>query len=162
MDLPNVYWAFTTPLATIIGLFSNVSETEAEIHQDQIDWFRNELKTADTDKALFESFAATGIYPHLMLSGHVHNYQRFTATETVAGDPADISCIVIGNGGYTRLGTLHKIDGDYPEAPPELFHTLKLESYDQENFGFLRLEVTEQEITSVVPRPIRKPRQPLP
>ena len=35
MNLPNVYWTFTTPLATIIGLFSNVSETEAEIHQDQ-------------------------------------------------------------------------------------------------------------------------------
>jgi len=25
---------------TILGLFSNVGETEAEIHQDQIDWFK--------------------------------------------------------------------------------------------------------------------------
>ena len=32
MDLPNVYWTFTTPLATIIGLFSNVGETEGEFH----------------------------------------------------------------------------------------------------------------------------------
>src|SRR5262249_7161382 len=47
MDLPNVYWTFTTPFATIIGLFSNVSETEAEIHQDQIDWFRGELTAAN-------------------------------------------------------------------------------------------------------------------
>jgi hypothetical protein len=46
MDLPNVYWTFTTPLATIIGLFSNVSETEAELHQDQIDWFKGEPSLA--------------------------------------------------------------------------------------------------------------------
>jgi hypothetical protein len=52
MDLPNVFWTFTTPLATIIGLFSNVGETEAEIHQDQIDWFRAELTAADPSKAL--------------------------------------------------------------------------------------------------------------
>src|SRR5262249_5324337 len=110
MNLPNVYWTFTTPLATIIGLFSNVSETEAEIHQDQIDWFTNELKTADPDKALivtihhppfsgdtehagstvaeqilFKSFAQTNVYPHLILSGHVHNYQRFTVAQGVGG-----------------------------------------------------------------------------
>src|ERR1700735_2003529 len=42
MDLPNPYWTLTTPFATIIGLFSNVSETEAEVHQDQIDWFKND------------------------------------------------------------------------------------------------------------------------
>ena len=44
MDLPNVYWTFTTPFATIIGLFSNVGETEGEIHQDQIDWFQKEWR----------------------------------------------------------------------------------------------------------------------
>src|SRR5277367_1145196 len=52
MDLPNVYWTFTTPLATFIGLFSNVGETEGEIHQDQIDWFQGELNAADPGLAL--------------------------------------------------------------------------------------------------------------
>ena len=52
MDLPNVYWTFTTPFATIIGLFSNVGEIEGEIHQDQIDWFQHELTTADQNLAL--------------------------------------------------------------------------------------------------------------
>jgi acid phosphatase type 7 len=52
MDLPNVYWTFTTPFATIIGLFSNVGETQGEIHQDQIDWFQGELKAADPNLAL--------------------------------------------------------------------------------------------------------------
>ena len=172
MDLPNVYWTFTTPFATIIGLFSNVSETQAELHQDQIDWFKGELQAADETKALivaihhppysgddehsgssvaekilFESFAATGKYPHLILSGHVHNYQRFTVKETGQGGAFDVVCVVAGNGGYSKLGQLHKVHGAYPEAPMTLTDTLSLESYDQDNYGFLRFEVTETELT---------------
>ena len=171
MDLPNVYWTFTTPLATIIGLFSNVGETEAEIHQDQIDWFKSELKAADVDKALivtihhppfsgdtehsgstvaekvlFESFTATGKYPHLILSGHVHNYQRFTVQESVKSKTVEIPCVVAGAGGYSKLGTLHKIKGKPPMAPLQLCDTLRLESYDDQYFGFLRLEVTKDDI----------------
>ena len=171
MDLPNVYWTFTTPLATIIGLFSNVSETEAALHQDQVDWFKGELKAADAKKALivaihhppysgdtehsgssvaeqvlFESFAAAGRYPHLILSGHVHNYQRFTVQETAKAGAIDITCVVAGNGGYSKLGKLHKVDGKYPAAPMQLAETLRLENYDQDNFGFLRFEVTGEQI----------------
>jgi hypothetical protein len=171
MDLPNVYWTFTTPFATIIGLFSNVSETEAELHQDQIDWFRAELTAADpnlalivaihhppysgdtehsgssaAEKILFESFAATGRYPHLVLSGHVHNYQRFTVAQAVDGGTIQVPCVVAGAGGYTKLGTLHKIDGDDPAAPMAISDTLTLEQYDQTKFGFLRLEVGKTRI----------------
>ena len=171
MDLPNVFWTLTTPLATIIGLFSNVSETEAELHQDQIDWFRSELKAADAQKALivaihhppfsgdtehsgstvaeqvlFDSFAATGIYPHLILSGHVHNYQRFTVKQTADSRSFDIPCVVAGNGGYSKLGKLHKVGRAYPETPMQLTDTLTLARYDQDNFGFLRIEVTSQQI----------------
>jgi hypothetical protein len=174
MDLPNVYWTFTTPLATIIGLFSNVSETEAAIHHDQLKWFRGELSAADPDKALivtihhppysgetehsgssvaeqilFESFAATGRYPHLVLSGHVHNYQRFTVSQPSKEGSLDIVCVVAGDGGYTRLGTLQTIDGAPPVAPMQLTETLSLEQYDQENFGFLRFEITRHSITGI-------------
>lgn len=171
MDLPNVYWTFTTPLATFIGLFSNVSETEAELHQDQIDWFKGELKAADKSNALivaihhppfsgdtehsgsgvaeqvlFESFAATGRYPDLILSGHVHNYQRFTVTAQAAHGSYEIPCVVAGAGGYTKLGKLHKIDGANPRTPLTLSDTLVLERYDQEKFGFLRVEVSKTQI----------------
>jgi hypothetical protein len=171
MDLPNVYWTFTTPFATIIGLFSNVSETEAELHQDQTNWFKGELTAADPHKALivaihhppysgdtehsgstvaekvlFESFSATGKYPHLILSGHVHNYQRFTVQETGRGGAMQIACVVAGNGGYSKLGKLHKVHGQYPEAPMQVSDTLTLASYDQGNFGFLRFEVTAEQI----------------
>src|SRR6202046_1281359 len=52
MDQPNVYWTLTTPFGTIIGLCSNVGETEGEIHADQQAWFVSELQAADPTKAL--------------------------------------------------------------------------------------------------------------
>jgi len=172
MDLPNVYWTFTTPFATIIGLFSNVGEIEAEIHPDQIAWFRGELNAADPDLALivaihhppfsgdtehsgssvaeqvlFESFAATGRYPHLILSGHIHNYQRFTVRQARDGANFAVPCVVAGAGGYTGLSRLNKVAGAYPAVPFAVSDTLTLEQYNQDDFGFLRLEVGKTAIT---------------
>ncbi|HTH96231.1 MAG TPA: metallophosphoesterase [Stellaceae bacterium] len=172
LDLPNVYWAFTTPLATFVGLFSNVGEIEGEIHQDQIDWFVGELKAADPDlalivavhhppysgdtehtgstavhKVLTDAFAAAGRVPHLVLSGHVHNYQRFTVEETGPDGSVELPYIVAGAGGYTRLGKLQKVQGRYPTAPLDVEDGVRLEAYDHDNFGFLRLEITKKTIT---------------
>lgn len=172
MDLPNVYWTFTTPFATIIGLFSNVGEIEGAFDDDQIAWFKSELAAADADlalvvavhhppysgdtehsgstvvhKVLFDTFQETGRFPHLVLSGHVHNYQRFTHTVSGPHGLLAIPCVVAGAGGYTKLGKLHKINGDYPDAPLRLGNDLTLEEYDQDNFGFLRIEVDAKTIT---------------
>ncbi|HEV2675922.1 MAG TPA: metallophosphoesterase [Aliidongia sp.] len=171
LDLPNVFWTFTTPFATFLGLFSNVGEIEGEIHQDQIDWFRGELAAADPDLALivavhhppysgdtehsgssavhqvlFDSFATVGRYPHLVLSGHVHNYQRFTTTVTGPQGAVQLPCVVAGAGGYTALGKLQKVRGAYPTTPLHIDPGLTLERYDQDNFGFLRLEISKSEI----------------
>jgi hypothetical protein len=171
MDLPNAFWTFTTPLATFIGLFSNVGETEAEFHQDQIDWFRKELSDADpslalivavhhppysgdtehtgssvAERALFSSFSAAQRYPNLILSGHVHNYQRITKVVQGPGGPLQIPCVVAGAGGYINLRRLQKIQGSEPQAPLPLPHGLTLENYDTEHFGFLRLEVSKSQI----------------
>ena len=162
MDLPNVYWTFTTPFATIIGLFSNVGETEAWFDDTQIAWFHGELEAANpdlplivavhhppfsgdaehsgssvADKTLNAAFEATGRYPHLILSGHVHNYQRFT----LATEDKEIPYVVAGAGGYTNLGKVHKVNGKYPGVPLKLDNGLTLEQYDQDDFGFLRLEI---------------------
>lgn len=173
LDLPNVYWTFTTPFATIVGLFSNVGEDEAEIHQDQIDWFQGELKAADKKKALIvtihhppfsgddehtgstvadtvlsDAFQATGRYPDIVLSGHVHNYQRFTNVVQAPGGEREIPYIVAGAGGYISLGKMQKINGAYPDPkkPLVISKKLTLETYDQNNFGFLRLAVSKTEI----------------
>ena len=171
MDLPNVYWTFTSPLATIVGLFSNVGETEGEIHQDQVDWFQKELTAADPNKALIvtvhhppfsgdvehsgssvvdqvlmKAFQAVKRYPDLILSGHVHSYQRFTNVVQGPKGPKQIPYIVAGAGGYTNLGKLQRVNGAYPKAPLAVTSGLTLEQYDQDNFGFLRLEVSKTQI----------------
>jgi hypothetical protein len=54
--------------------------------------------------------------------------------------------VVAGAGGYSKLGKLHKVDGGDPPAPLPLGNDLTLEEYDQDNFGFLRLEVGKTQI----------------
>jgi hypothetical protein len=172
MDLPNTYWTLTTPVVTIIGLCSNVGESQAEIHQDQIDWFHSELTAANpnlplivaihhppfsgdvdhsgsdvAEEVLFGAFETTGRYPNLILSGHVHNYQRFTKTVSVNGQNRDIPCVISGNGGYTRLGALQKVNGAAPPIPFQVSNDLTLNYYDDQNFGFLRLNVANNQIT---------------
>jgi calcineurin-like phosphoesterase family protein len=173
MDLPNVYWTFTTPVVTIIGLFSNVGEGEAYFDTPQMAWFKSELAAADPnlplivavhhppysgdtehsgssvcEQMLFGNFQTTGRYADLILSGHVHNYQRFTNVVQTAGGQRAIPCVVAGAGGYTNLGRLQKINGNYPDpnSPLDLGNGLTLDKYDQTNFGFLRLEVSKAAI----------------
>jgi acid phosphatase type 7 len=171
MDLPYVYWTLTTPFATIIGLFSNVGETEGEIHPDQVAWFQGELTAADPNKALIvavhhppfsgdvehlgssavetvlaQSFQATKRYPNMILSGHVHNYQRFTNVVAGPKGQLQIPCIVAGAGGYKTLKPLQNINGAPPVTPLNVSGNLTLESYDTKNFGFLRLEVSKTQI----------------
>jgi acid phosphatase type 7 len=171
MDLPNVYWTFTTPFATIIGLFSNVGEDQAEVHQDQITWFQNELKAANpnlalivtihhppfsgddehsgssvSDQVLMNAFKATNRYPNLVLSGHVHNYQRFTNVLQGPKGALQIPYVVAGAGGYTNLGAMQLVNGAPPKAPLALGNGLTLEQYDAKNFGFLRLSVSKTQI----------------
>jgi hypothetical protein len=171
LDLPNVYWTFTTPLATIIGLFSNVGETEGEFHADQVAWFQKELGAADpnlalivtvhhpafsgdvehtgssvVDQMLTTSFKAAKRYPNLILSGHVHSYQRYTNVVQGPKGPFQIPYIVAGAGGYTKLGKMQQVNGAYPKVPLPLGSGLTLEQYDQDNFGFLRVEVSKTQI----------------
>ena len=50
-NLPNVYWTFITPMATIIGMYTNVPE-HGSIHSTQQQWLTNEFATAADDRAL--------------------------------------------------------------------------------------------------------------
>ena len=167
MTQPNVYWTLETPLATILGLYSNCPEG-GQLSQAQIDWFQSEFESAPTGKALIVAvhhpiYSAYGpkpgsqhLYdflnnactsanrtPDLVLTGHVHNYQRFTGT--VAGK--SVPCIVAGAGGYNlRLHTLSKS-----------FHTAKLpiemagsdgrlENFCDSQHGYLRITITKGQI----------------
>ena len=102
MTQPYVYWTLDTPLATIIGLYSNVDgELDAKGTFEQQHWLAQQLQAAPTDRALIvavhhapysldtshggygdigtaldRAINTTGRTPDLVLSGHVHNYQR--------------------------------------------------------------------------------------
>ena len=91
-----------------------------------------------------------GLYPDIHLSGHSHLYERFT--RTIKG--RQIPYLVAGMGGYPNLTGLKK--GKQP-TPPEAPQTgedasgnaLKLETFNNKTFGFLRMTVSATELDVV-------------
>jgi Calcineurin-like phosphoesterase len=176
MTQPYVYWTLATPLATIIGLYSNVDgDLDAPGTFEQQRWFAQQLKEAPTDRALIvavhhapysldsthggyadigesldRAFNTSGRTPDLILSGHVHNYQRFTRT---LGDK-QIPYVVAGAGGYADSArAMHRIAKD-PSTGEKIaapFQTsvpdVTLAAYNDTEPGFLRLKVTKSTIT---------------
>jgi acid phosphatase type 7 len=178
MTQPNCFFTLQAPFLTIIGLYSNVPEG-GEIHQDQIDWFVDELKAAPKDKALAvavhhpvfsfdayhsgseglrqildKAFADAGRFADVVLTGHVHNYQRFT--RRVGG--RDVPYIVAGAGGYHNLHKMQaSADGGALQVPLVVpGEDLTLEDYLSDRHGFLKVSVDAETFAAeyyTVPRP---------
>jgi 2',3'-cyclic-nucleotide 2'-phosphodiesterase (5'-nucleotidase family) len=51
-------------------------------------------------KDLDAAFKTAGIAPDAVISGHAHNYQRFTRTVTADGKSMQVPYVVAGNGGH--------------------------------------------------------------
>ncbi|SEJ13403.1 3',5'-cyclic AMP phosphodiesterase CpdA [Dyadobacter koreensis] len=165
MIQPNIYWTLKAPLANIIGLHSNVPKFGV-ITPDQRKWFKEELKAAAlerSEKALIvtihhapytadvnhgssipmiqfleEAFEETGVFPDIVFSGHVHNYQRFTKTYK---NGKTIPFIVAGAGGYDELHPVAQISDPRFFTNPELFKGIKLENYADNKHGFLKIAI---------------------
>ncbi|SEJ00788.1 Calcineurin-like phosphoesterase [Dyadobacter sp. SG02] len=177
MVQPNVYWTLLTPLANMIGLYSNVTKFGA-VTDEQRKWLINELKRADSERPekavilclhhspysadinhgssmpmieLLEGvFEETGIYPDIVFSGHVHNYQRFGRHYGHNGRV--LPFIVAGSGGYDELHPVaytndYRFDSNLPE-----FEGINLEHSCDTKHGFLKvlLERTSGGITITV------------
>lgn len=165
LDLPNVYWTLVTPLATIIGMYTNVPE-HGSIDSTQQQWVTNEFATAPKDRALilalhhpiysFDVFHSgsskmadvlenairdTGRVPNLVLSGHVHNYQRIEQTITPGGEPTPF--IVCGNGGYHNLHDVHSKAGD------KAADTGAVLKYFKKTWGFMTLTIDKNTISGI-------------
>lgn len=82
---------------------------------------------------------AAGVWPHAVLSGHSHNYQRFTRIV----NKYQIPYIVAGCGGHAPLA---KMRSTY-RTPFKIDSTLTLESYDDTDYGYLRIVVNAQSMT---------------
>lgn len=85
---------------------------------------------------------STGCWPHAVLSGHAHNYQRFTR----AKDGRETPYLVAGNGGHAVAPLTHKGTPTIrtPAAQPALSDggdTITFENYDDTDFGYLRVIV---------------------
>ena len=165
LDLPNVYWTLITPHATIVGMYTNVPE-HGSIDSNQQQWLTNEFATADRNRALilslhhpiysFDAFHSgsskmadvlenairdTGRVPNLVLTGHVHDYQRIE--QTIAPD-GPTPFIVIGHGGYHNLHKIHSKPGD---TAPDSGAVLK---YGADNcWGFMTLTIDKDTISGV-------------
>lgn len=169
MTQPNVFWTLNTPLVTIIGLYSNCPEG-GQISDIQRQWFVAELKDADKTLPIIlavhhpiysaygshpgsthlkdlleESCNSAGRTPDVVLTGHVHNYQRFSAP---LGSKKDVPFIVAGAGGYNKR--LHRLSQSFQGAklPIQIAgDPALLESFNDLDHGYLRVTVTKKLIT---------------
>lgn len=168
MTQPNVYWTLLTPMATIIGLYSNVPEG-GRLAPDQISWFEQELENAPKNlpvivavhhplysayghhpgsqvlKTVFEQATQkANRIPNLILTGHVHDYQRFTGF--LNNKP--VVCIVAGAGGYNQK--LHQLDPKMfkPSGCPYKFPNQPdtLDAFNDTQHGYLIIDVGQKEI----------------
>ncbi|HLJ02749.1 MAG TPA: metallophosphoesterase [Solirubrobacteraceae bacterium] len=156
-------WTLELAAVTIIGLYSNVPEGGI-FQTSQTDWLVSELQAAPTDRpvivtlhhpplsvdahhggsprmvtALTQGFQSAQRWPQLILTGHVHDYQRFTWE--LGGH--SIPTIVIGNSGYHNL---HQLASD---AKPGLKVApgVTFEFGEASEYGFLTLTVSAGTIT---------------
>jgi hypothetical protein len=137
--------------------------------KDQYNWFVKELATASTNKALIvgvhhapfsaddehsgsdtilkvldRAFEESKRLPDIVISGHVHNYQRFTRKL----DKHQIPYIVLGNSGHWKLHRLQTHDGNRIKTPFKLpdRDDAVLEKYCDDEYGFMRLHVSAKKL----------------
>ena len=95
---------------------------------------------------------ATGVWPHAILSGHAHNFQRFTRTLPVGNTTRQIPFFVVGNGGHglsplAQGGTVLRTPQSMPVfAQPEAKDSIVFENYDDKSYGYLRVLVNAQQL----------------
>jgi hypothetical protein len=177
MIAPGVYFTLEAPFVRILGLYSNVLEdpgvissqggTYTTLDDRQIAFLTAALKRVESDNFtgaviiavhhppftggsvhggspemladIDSACTAAGVWPHAVFSGHSHNYQRFTRLINNFETPY----VVAGCGGHSPLSSMR---GTY-RTPYKIDDTLTLESYDDTDYGYLRVVVTATTLT---------------
>lgn len=172
MTQPYVYWTLDAPFVTIIGLYSNVEGSlDARGRNDQQHYLDTHMKNADPNKkmivsvhhppfsldaahggtpdiltAIDRSISFSGRLPDLVLSGHVHNYQRFSRQLK----NRQIPYVVAGAAGYADTErSMHKLQKgiDKEKLPYQTTQQgVKLQKFQQEQPGFLRITASKAQI----------------
>jgi hypothetical protein len=174
---PGVYFTLEAPFVRILGIYSNVLEDPGVISGEngnntildnrQIAFLTAALVRVQSDnftgaviiavhhppytggsihggsplmlQDIDSACTAAGVWPHAVFSGHSHNYQRFTRTV----NNFEIPYVVAGCGGHSPLS---KMSATY-RTPFKIDDTLTLESYDDTDYGYLRVIVNAQTMT---------------
>ncbi len=174
MIQPGVYFTFEAPFVRILGVYSNVLEDPGVISGEngqntvldnrQIAFLEAALKRVASDKFagaviiavhhppftggtqhggsplmlqdIDTACTSAGVWPHAVFSGHSHNYQRYT--RTIQG--YQIPYLVAGCGGHTPLSAMR---ATY-RTPYKIDDTLTLESYDDTDYGYMRVIVNAE------------------
>jgi hypothetical protein len=86
---------------------------------------------------------ATGVWPHAVLSGHAHSYQRYTR---ITGG-MEIPYVIGGNGGH-GLTPLVRAGAPALRAPMALSSIpgVTFENYDDKDYGYLRVIANAQQL----------------
>lgn len=171
MIQPSVYFTLDAPLVRILGLYSNVLEdpgvisdqngTYPALDERQVTFLSSALARVKSDgftgaviiaahhppftggsdhggspvmlQDIDRACQQAGVWPHAVFSGHAHNYQRYTRTV----NNFQIPFVVAGCGGHSPLS---KMRGAF-RTPFKIDDTLTLESYDDKDYGYLRVVV---------------------
>jgi len=155
--LPYCEWTLNLQAATIVAVYTNVP-SHGSLEQRQEERLVKELHEADPNKKLIvglhhppysldshhgeseamqemldKAFQQSERTPDLILSGHVHNYQRFARTMA----DKQVPYIVSGNGGYYNKHKLAKdaVTGDAVKPG------VTFEYGDDKRYGFLKLTI---------------------
>jgi hypothetical protein len=101
----------------------------------------------------------TGIYPHAFLSGHAHNYQRYTRTINFGNKEIEVPFIVCGDGGHHVNALVRAKRGqqvpephfgtkvNYMDVKPAVEATeLLLEKYNDNGYGYLRIDADKDSL----------------
>lgn len=177
MIQPGVYFTLEAPFIRIMGLYSNVLEDPGVISGEngqntvldnrQIAFLTAALERVKTDKFkgaviiavhhppftggsehggsplmladIDSACTAAKVWPHAVFSGHAHNYQRYTRTV----NNLKIPFVVAGCGGHSPLSPMRATI----RTPLVIDDTLTLESYDDTDFGYLRVVVNDETMT---------------
>ncbi|MGA2986915.1 MAG: metallophosphoesterase [Terriglobia bacterium] len=169
MTQPGVYFTLDAPFVKILGLYSNVLEDPGVISSEngankildnrQVSFLTTALARAKSDnftgaiiiavhhppftggsdhggsplmlQDIDSACQKAGVWPHAVFAGHAHNYQRYTRI----ANNYQIPYVVAGCGGHSPLS---KMRSTY-RTPFKIDDTLTLESYDDTDYGYLRV-----------------------
>lgn len=160
---PYCDWTLYFNQLTIVGLYTNVVEG-GHLEASQIAWLTGELQAAPADRpliivlhhppysvdahhggsvkmgaALDQAFEGAKRCADLVVSGHVHNYQRFDRVYWAKHIPY----LVVGNSGYHNL---HKLAAGATPGQ-DLGNGVTFAAGDDSHYGFLALQVTAKKLS---------------